>query len=162
MSDELKPCPFCGKSPASEWHSCKGATLELGCANPDCPMMNVDTGLLKPEAAKKAWNTRIGEEALRIKLGKEIAKAEYSERIHAAQIERVNEEMNNYAEVLAKTKERAERLQKENEQLRSALLVILDQVDYTAGNCGLTEMVGAVLDRSVIAKARGVLRGGEG
>jgi hypothetical protein len=33
---------------------------------------------------------------------------------------------------------------------REALLLILDQVDYTAGNCGLTEMVGAVLSKEVI------------
>ena len=40
------------------------------------------------------------------------------------------------------------------EALRVELLVILDQVDYTAGNCEVTEMVGAVLPRQIIARAR--------
>jgi len=40
------------------------------------------------------------------------------------------------------------------EALRVELLLILDQVDYTAGNCGVTEMVGAVLPREIIARAR--------
>ena len=31
--------------------------------------------------------------------------------------------------------------------------VLLDQVDYTSGACSPTEMVGAVLDRSVVAQA---------
>jgi len=42
-------------------------------------------------------------------------------------------------------------------ELRAALLVLLDQVDYTAGACGLTEMVGAVLPRQVIEQCRLVL-----
>lgn len=37
---------------------------------------------------------------------------------------------------------------------RTALLTVLDQVDYTNGACGLTEMVGAVLQKEVIALAR--------
>lgn len=37
---------------------------------------------------------------------------------------------------------------------REALLLILDQVDYIAGNCGPTEMVAAVLPREIIALAR--------
>jgi hypothetical protein len=35
-----------------------------------------------------------------------------------------------------------------------ALLLLLDQVDYTAGNCRMTEMVGAVLPKQVIALCR--------
>lgn len=31
-----------------------------------------------------------------------------------------------------------------------ALRLLLDQVDYTKGACGLTEMVGAVLSRQVL------------
>jgi hypothetical protein len=163
-SEELKPCPFCGSKPniltggelLPDWHY-------IGCQNEECKArasVTDDNG--KFETATIVWNTRPGEEAMRIHLGKEIAKAEYSNRVHADQIKRLNEEINSYAEVQAETRTHAEHLQKENEQLRSALLVVLDQVDYTAGNCGLTEMVGAVLDRGVIAKARGVLRGGEG
>lgn len=37
---------------------------------------------------------------------------------------------------------------------KTALLTILDQVDYTNGACHLTEMVGAVLPKEVIALAR--------
>jgi hypothetical protein len=37
---------------------------------------------------------------------------------------------------------------------RTALLTILDQVDYTNGACGVTEMVGAVLPKEIIALAR--------
>ena len=41
--------------------------------------------------------------------------------------------------------------------LRAALLVVLDQVDYTRDACAVTEMVGAVLPREVIDKARAAL-----
>ena len=37
---------------------------------------------------------------------------------------------------------------------RTALLTILDQVDYTSGACGVTEMVGAVLPKEVITLCR--------
>ena len=37
---------------------------------------------------------------------------------------------------------------------RTALLTVLDQVDYTSGACGVTEMVGAVLPKEIIALAR--------
>ena len=37
---------------------------------------------------------------------------------------------------------------------RTALLTVLDQVDYTNGACGVTEMVGAVLPKEIIALAR--------
>lgn len=43
------------------------------------------------------------------------------------------------------------------DDLRAALLLLLDQVDYTTGACGLTEMVGAVLDQKVIEQCRKVL-----
>lgn len=41
--------------------------------------------------------------------------------------------------------------------VREALLLVLDQVDYKAGACGLTEMVGACLPAEVIDKARQAL-----
>lgn len=41
--------------------------------------------------------------------------------------------------------------------VREALLLVLDQVDYKAGACGFTEMVGACLPAEVIDKARQVL-----
>lgn len=37
---------------------------------------------------------------------------------------------------------------------KEALQLVLDQVDYTSGACSVTEMVGAVLPKEVIAKAR--------
>ena len=43
------------------------------------------------------------------------------------------------------------------QKLETALLVLLDQVDYTAGNCSPTEMVAAVLSTDVIAIARDAL-----
>lgn len=43
------------------------------------------------------------------------------------------------------------------ERLREALTLILDMVDYTAGNCRLNEQVGAVLPKGVIEQARGAL-----
>lgn len=37
---------------------------------------------------------------------------------------------------------------------RTALITVLDQIDYTNGACGMTEMVGAVLPKEIIALAR--------
>jgi hypothetical protein len=42
--------------------------------------------------------------------------------------------------------------------VRTALLTILDQVDYLAGNCDVTEMVGAVLPKEIILLAREALK----
>lgn len=47
----------------------------------------------------------------------------------------------------------------ENGELRAALLVILDAVDYTAGNCRQTEMIGAILPQASIRLARQALKG---
>jgi hypothetical protein len=41
--------------------------------------------------------------------------------------------------------------------IREALMLVLDQVDYVRGNCGLTEMVGACLPKEIIAIARKAL-----
>jgi hypothetical protein len=41
-----------------------------------------------------------------------------------------------------------------------ALATILDACDYTAGNCGVTEMVGAVLPTELIQLARQALAAG--
>ncbi len=45
-----------------------------------------------------------------------------------------------------------------HDDLVTALALLLDQVDYKAGNCGITEMVGAVLPADVIAYARIALK----
>lgn len=44
------------------------------------------------------------------------------------------------------------------DKLEAALLLLLDQVDYTNGNCSLTEMVAAVLPREIIVIAREALK----
>lgn len=51
-----------------------------------------------------------------------------------------------------------DRLTAELADVRAALLVVLDQVDYTANACGVTEMVGAVLPLEVIRQARAALK----
>ena len=50
-----------------------------------------------------------------------------------------------------------DRLRAVNAELAQWLAVVLDQVDYTAGACSVTEMVGACLDSSIIVKARATL-----
>ena len=42
--------------------------------------------------------------------------------------------------------------------VEQALKILLDNVDYTLGNCGITDMVGAVFDVRVITMARKALR----
>jgi ABC-type siderophore export system fused ATPase/permease subunit len=41
--------------------------------------------------------------------------------------------------------------------IRTALLTVLDQVDYTVGNCGLADPVSAALPKNIIALAREAL-----
>ena len=66
------------------------------------------------------------------------------------------EEANAAVDKLAAT---ALKVKQERDQFKSILLVILDCVDYTAGNCRVNEMVGAVLPREVIERARQAVRG---
>ena len=40
------------------------------------------------------------------------------------------------------------------ETLRAALLLLLDNIDYEAGNCRVNEMIGAVLPKEILRKAR--------
>jgi hypothetical protein len=49
------------------------------------------------------------------------------------------------------------RLNSEVERLKAALNLLLDSVDYTVGNCNQTQMVGAVLSRTIIHSARLIL-----
>lgn len=42
-------------------------------------------------------------------------------------------------------------------KLRSTLQLVLDQVDYTRGACGLTTMVGAALDSKILDIAHKVI-----
>lgn len=49
------------------------------------------------------------------------------------------------------------RLGAQLDKAREVIGVLLDQADYTQGACAPTEMVGAVLPKLVIIKARGYL-----
>ncbi len=40
------------------------------------------------------------------------------------------------------------------EDLRRAILLLLDNIDYESGNCRINEMVGAVLPKEVLRKAK--------
>lgn len=44
------------------------------------------------------------------------------------------------------------------QELRAALLAILDAVDFTSGNCRVSEPIGAVLPGELIHRAREALR----
>lgn len=44
------------------------------------------------------------------------------------------------------------------EKLEAALGAVMDAVDYTAGACGITEMVAAVLPKELITMAREALK----
>lgn len=45
-----------------------------------------------------------------------------------------------------------------NDAIRAALLAILDAVDYTDGACRVNDMVGAVLPKILIERAREALK----
>ena len=60
MSDEWKPCPFCGGTATTSWY---GNKVDIHCDNESCPAMNVDIGDLPYSDAVKAWNTRPIEDA---------------------------------------------------------------------------------------------------
>ncbi|MHB8961983.1 MAG: hypothetical protein ACYC5K_02400 [Saccharofermentanales bacterium] len=57
-------------------------------------------------------------------------------------------------------KSHTEAAEKRVYELRNALLLILDQVDYTSGACRMNEMVGAVLGKNLIETVRRILKGG--
>ena len=50
-----------------------------------------------------------------------------------------------------------EKLLSDRQRLVEALGLLLDSVDFTSGACSLTEMVGAVLPKMLIDKARAIL-----
>ena len=66
MSDELKPCPFCGGAPdmldamSESWALCTSCHASGPARN-------------RPVAAAKAWNTSATEDALRAQLGEVVA-----------------------------------------------------------------------------------------
>ncbi len=42
----------------------------------------------------------------------------------------------------------------DNSRLRESLMLILDSVDYTEGACGVHEMIGAILPKEILLKAK--------
>lgn len=56
---------------------------------------------------------------------------------------------------------RAEQAEGRVYELRNALNLVLDQVDYTSGACRANEMVGAVLGKNIIDLARRIAKGGD-
>lgn len=62
MSNELKPCPFCGGEPTEEVNLVLPYEIELykiKCENKKCTILPSTTAY-KKEDAIKAWNTRKG------------------------------------------------------------------------------------------------------
>lgn len=51
-------------------------------------------------------------------------------------------------------------LEDKADELRTALLLVLDCVDYTHGNCRMNEMVAAVLPKEIIERARKAVANG--
>ena len=67
MSDELKPCPWCGRHPSLETWSSGGMMCGVGCFNPNRRVTCMGRGR-SPKEAAEAWNAR----AL-VEVGDEIA-----------------------------------------------------------------------------------------
>ena len=51
-------------------------------------------------------------------------------------------------------------LEDKADELRTVLLLVLDCVDYTRGNCRMNEMVAAVLPKEIIERARKAVANG--
>lgn len=62
MTEELKPCPFCGSDAIFDHYTVKGAKgkrWEICCGDPDCIAYSCQLACFKSEfAALAAWNTR--------------------------------------------------------------------------------------------------------
>lgn len=63
MSEELKPCPFCGRKSIIEHWSSDGAMYMVKCNNPDCliPVTSYPAGHNLDEVMKE-WNRRANDE----------------------------------------------------------------------------------------------------
>jgi Cdc6-like AAA superfamily ATPase len=70
--------------------------------------------------------------------------------------EQINDDIEE-AQLLKQSIKEYEIYEKQINDLRKALIIILDQVDYTVGNCRVNEMVGAVLPKEIIQMARNIL-----
>lgn len=57
-----------------------------------------------------------------------------------------------------KSNQEMDALRVQRNNMRTAILLILDAVDYTSGSCRVNELVGAVLPKEIIQKARESLK----
>ena len=61
---ELKPCPFCGYPPTTDWRMGKEEyvpLLQIKCVNVDCPTQPETWWFKSEEDAKQQWNRRVSE-----------------------------------------------------------------------------------------------------
>lgn len=60
---QLLPCPFCGKTPATDNYEVRNVMFwNVGCLNDDC-QVHVETADFESiEEAIQAWNTRISQD----------------------------------------------------------------------------------------------------
>ncbi len=72
MSEELKPCPFCGSPAYYDWGGDAGTSKQLGCPDDNCAghmvfnIWHTDIGTKHEQQAIKAWNTRVDEDATKV------------------------------------------------------------------------------------------------
>lgn len=62
MSEELKPCPFCGGEAEIIIFSAEYGTVTVGCANEECDIA-MGKAFFTDEEAIRHWNRRVNDEA---------------------------------------------------------------------------------------------------
>lgn len=78
---------------------------------------------------------------------------EHERADRAADVEELQSERNELQGQVQRLKAIAQDAESENVKLREALSLLLDNVDYTKGNCRINEQVGAVLPIEIIGIA---------
>ena len=58
MSEELKPCPFCGESSIGYIQHLNDDTYQVRCINGECGVAPITVCCSSREHAIKVWNTR--------------------------------------------------------------------------------------------------------
>lgn len=76
MSEELKPCPFCGSLPSSAAHDCDDWNRQwiVACEDPNCGVQPYFYESDKP-IAEAAWNRRAQPTAAVVRVTEEMVKA---------------------------------------------------------------------------------------
>lgn len=61
MTEQLKPCPFCGEQPRMMAYAGDVGGVHIECETPDCPASPISTGgsMMDPLIAWNAWNRRV-------------------------------------------------------------------------------------------------------